>query len=58
MLILGLDGGGTKTAALLADDHGQVLGWSQVGGSNYHVLGLENAYAAVKQAVEGTLQGR
>lgn len=58
MLILGLDGGGSKTAALLADDQGQVLGWSQVGGSNYHVLGLENAYAAVKQAVDGTLQGR
>ncbi len=58
MLILGLDGGGSKTAALLADDQGQVLGWSQVGGSNYHVLGLEGAYAAVKQAVKGALQGR
>ncbi|MBE2182784.1 MAG: hypothetical protein IAE89_05115 [Anaerolineae bacterium] len=58
MLILGLDGGGTKTAALLADDQGQVLGWSQVGGSNYHALGLERAYAAVRQAVEGALQGR
>ncbi len=58
MLILGLDGGGTKTAALLADDQGQVLGWSQVGGSNYHALGLERAYAAVRQAVQGALQGR
>lgn len=58
MLFLGVDGGGTKTAALLVDGDGQVLGWGTAEGSNYHIIGLEAAYARVKQAVDAALQLR
>jgi N-acetylglucosamine kinase-like BadF-type ATPase len=57
MLFLGVDGGGTKTAAVLVDSAGQILGWGTAGGSNYHLVGIEAAYACVKQAVDSTLQG-
>jgi N-acetylglucosamine kinase-like BadF-type ATPase len=58
MLFLGVDGGGTKTAALLVNDRGDVLGWGIGGGSNYHHAGIDGAYASVKQAVDGALDGR
>ncbi len=58
MLFLGVDGGGTKTAALLVNDGGEVLGWGIGGGSNYHRAGIDGAYASVKQAVEAALDGR
>jgi N-acetylglucosamine kinase-like BadF-type ATPase len=57
MLILGVDGGGTKTAALLADGSGQVVGWGSGGGSNYHIVGLDNMFSSVKQAVDTALKG-
>lgn len=58
MLFLGLDGGGTKTAALLIDSSGQILGRGSAGGSNYHSVGMDTAFASVKQAVDEALQGR
>ena len=58
MLLLGVDGGGTKTAALLIDSRGQALGWGLARGSNYHIVGLDGAFAEVKQAVDAALQGR
>ncbi len=58
MLLLGVDGGGTKTAALLVDSSGHVLGWGIAGGSNYHIFGLDGAFASVKQAVDLALQER
>lgn len=58
MLFLGLDGGGTKTTVLFADENGQILGVGNAGGSNYHSIGLDAAFANVKLAVEDALQGR
>jgi N-acetylglucosamine kinase-like BadF-type ATPase len=58
MLFLGVDGGGSKTAALLADEHGQVVGTGLGGAANYHIVGLEQTVASVRQAVEAALQGR
>jgi N-acetylglucosamine kinase-like BadF-type ATPase len=57
MPFLGVDGGGTKTAALLVDGHGQVLGWGIAGGSNYHLVGLESAFSSVRQSIEAALHG-
>jgi N-acetylglucosamine kinase-like BadF-type ATPase len=51
MLFLGVDGGGTKTAALLADEHGQILGTGMGGAANYQIAGMEQTVASVKQAV-------
>ena len=57
MLFLGLDGGGTKTTALLVNESGAILGIGHSGGSNYHSIGLDAAFANVKLAVEQALQG-
>lgn len=57
MLILGVDGGGTKTAALAVDERGTVTGWGLGGGSNYHTLGIETMQASVTHAVTAALKG-
>ena len=48
--VLGVDGGGTKTVALAADLQGNVLGRGRSGASNYQVVGLDQAIAAIKEA--------
>jgi N-acetylglucosamine kinase-like BadF-type ATPase len=58
MLFLGVDGGGSKTAALLADEQGQVHGRGLSGAANYQIVGMEQTVASVRQAVEEALQGR
>ena len=58
MLLLGVDGGGTKTAALLVDENGTVLSWSTTAGSNYHIVGIDLAYASVRQGIDSVLAGR
>ena len=35
MLVVGVDGGSTKTVALVADEQGQVIGAARGGGSNW-----------------------
>lgn len=54
-LILGIDGGGTKTTALLADPHGNVIARATAGGSNYHAIGAEAAFAALDSALRRLL---
>ena len=58
MMFLGVDGGGTKTAALLVDSDGQVIGSGTADGSNYHSVGMEAAFPNVRLAVEAALHGR
>jgi len=41
VLVLGADGGGTKSHGLVADDQGVILGTYEVGGSNPNVVGFE-----------------
>ena len=41
--VIGIDGGGTKTAASLADFHGNVLAEVVVGPSNFLLIGVEQA---------------
>lgn len=52
---LGIDGGGTKTEAVILDDSGHILGGGLGGSSNFGNIGVELAtrhiQAAVKQAV-------
>lgn len=50
--ILGVDGGGTKTIALVANLQGNILGKGLYIGSNYHSIGLENALNSIKLASE------
>ena len=49
--LIGIDGGGSKTLALLADGTGRVMGRGKAGPSNYQVVGVEAAYAALDEAV-------
>lgn len=57
-LVLGLDGGGTKTVCVLMDSTGKVLGRGEAGASNYQVVGKQAAVlsiqSAITQAVEST----
>jgi N-acetylglucosamine kinase-like BadF-type ATPase len=51
MIVLGIDGGASKTHAVLADEQGRVRGVGHAGCSNWEVVGLEGAQAAFEQAV-------
>lgn len=49
--LLGVDGGGTKTVALLANRASEIVGHGSGGSSNYRAVGADAALAALKQAV-------
>ena len=51
-LMLGIDGGGTKTEFCLFDREGHVQGRVRLGGSNPNVYGLENAISTLKEGID------
>lgn len=55
MIVLGMDGGASKTHAVLADEKGAVVGVGRSGCSNWEVVGLEGARVALHQAVREAL---
>ena len=54
-LVLGIDGGGSKTQALLADGSGRLIGRGVAGASNYQAIGVEAGCAAIEQAARAAL---
>jgi N-acetylglucosamine kinase-like BadF-type ATPase len=54
--ILGVDGGNSKTLAVVGDEQGLIVGVSRVAGSNHQGHGLEEAVARVRAAGEEALQ--
>lgn len=52
MIVLGVDGGASKTHAVLIDDRGQVCGVGRAGCSNWESVGLDGAQAALEQAIQ------
>ncbi len=56
-VVLGVDGGGTKTHAVVAEDTGKLLGVGTGGVANWENVGLEAAGAAVRSAVREALGG-
>ncbi len=50
--ILGVDGGGTKTLALLGDLDGNVLARGTSGSSNYNAVGFDAACSALEIAID------
>jgi len=50
--ILGIDGGGTKTTAIVSDEKGNILGTGSSGGSNYQTVGIYNAMSSLRAALE------
>lgn len=53
--VLGVDAGGTKTLAVIADDEGRVLGIGRAGSGNFQGGNPKQAGGEVRKAVEGTL---
>jgi glucosamine kinase len=51
-IILGIDGGGSSTRAVLVDMSGEVIGTGESGPSNYQAVGIEGAGESIRQAVE------
>ncbi|HEX6290723.1 MAG TPA: BadF/BadG/BcrA/BcrD ATPase family protein [Herpetosiphonaceae bacterium] len=54
-LILGVDGGGSKTRALLAGCDGAILGVGTARSSNYQSVGWDAATSALRQAIDAAL---
>lgn len=52
---IGVDGGASKTAALLVDENGTKLGSGMAGASNHLRVGIETATRNVERAVNGAL---
>lgn len=52
LIVLGVDGGGTKTQAIITDEEGRMLGEGLAGPSNPLRVGVSNAAAAVRAAVD------
>lgn len=52
LLVVGVDGGGTKTHAIVADGEGRVLGEGRAGPSNPLRVGVQQSVAAIREAVD------
>jgi N-acetylglucosamine kinase-like BadF-type ATPase len=48
---LGVDAGGTKTHALIADQNGQVIGFGQAGPGNWEIVGLDGLTDSLEKAI-------
>jgi N-acetylglucosamine kinase-like BadF-type ATPase len=55
-LVLGIDGGGSKTHAVIADAGGTVLGFATSGPANWEVVGLRGAGESLREATRRALQ--
>ncbi len=51
MIVLGIDGGASKTHAVLLDENGHVLGVGRAGCSNWEVVDLDGAQKALQAAI-------
>lgn len=49
--LIGVDGGGSKTSAIIASMDGMLVGRGSGGSSNYHAVGIEAACASLDQAL-------
>lgn len=54
--VLGVDGGGTTTKCLIADEKGNLLGQGIGGPSNYQVLGVEKVIHAVDTSIKEAIR--
>ena len=54
--VLGIDGGGTKTHAVIIDESGQLCGTGLSGPSNYDDVGVDTAQTNLEQAIDTARQ--
>lgn len=50
IVVVGIDGGGSRTRAAIVDGTGRVLGYGEAGASNIHMCGHDRARAAIAEA--------
>jgi N-acetylglucosamine kinase-like BadF-type ATPase len=55
MYFAGVDGGGSKTIAIVADDSGRVLGSARTGCGNHQIIGVQAAVLNIRSALFGAL---
>lgn len=55
-VVLGVDGGNTKTVAVVADFEGRIRGIGRTGGSNWEAVGERAAVEAIRGCVEQALR--
>lgn len=53
--LVGIDVGGSRTRALVADTAGRALGFGEAGPGNHEVVGYEGLFAAMKEALSRAL---
>ena len=58
MLIVGVNGGGTKTEAICCNEKGEVTGRGLSGSSNKDNIGVEACVESIKRAVEQAAKGQ
>ncbi len=49
--ILGVDGGGTKTDAVIADENGKIIATATNGGANWERMGITNALNSLEEVI-------
>ncbi|MCY0899407.1 MAG: ATPase [Firmicutes bacterium] len=54
--VLGVDGGGSQTTAVVADELGFPLGWGKAGGANHQSVGIDQAIDQVWRAASDALR--
>lgn len=54
--VFGVDGGATKTHALVVEETGRAVGFDQAGTGNHQVCGLEAARCEIERAVRAALE--
>jgi N-acetylglucosamine kinase-like BadF-type ATPase len=55
-IVLGVDGGASKTHALVVDEFGRILGYGKAGPANHQIRGLAPALAEIKRAVRAAIE--
>jgi N-acetylglucosamine kinase-like BadF-type ATPase len=56
-LVIGVDGGGTKTDVVVADLHGVELAAIQTTGTNHEGIGIDSVVVTLRDAIDGLLAG-
>ncbi|MCQ6265920.1 ATPase [Fictibacillus sp. WQ 8-8] len=55
-IVMGVDGGGSKTQAVIVDQHGQIIGKGYSGCSNYQVNGIKKALTNLQEAISQAME--
>ena len=54
-IVMGVDGGGSKTYTVITDEHGNQLGSGISGGGNYQTIGIDKAVVNITESIESAL---